>query len=275
MKSKAHFKGHPLHPILVSFPIAFFIGVLVFDVLGWYYRRDDFHSTAMYLEIAGIAFGLLAAVPGFIDYLFIVPPDSSAKKRATKHGLINVSMVIIFAAALLLRQKEDVSILSVIALEFAGVVLLGISGWLGGTLVYRNQIGVDIRYAHAGKWKEEFKHNEDGTMTIETADDLKVNQMKLLHIDGNRVVVCKTEKGYVAFQDRCTHRGGSLAGGSLICGTVQCPWHGSQFDVFTGSVMAGPATKSISIYRTKTFAGKVVIAIHNQSLPEEISEVAK
>jgi len=192
MKSKAHFKGHPLHPILVSFPIAFFIGVLVFDVLGWYYRRDDFHSTAMYLEIAGIAFGLLAAVPGFIDYLFIVPPDSSAKKRATKHGLINVSMVIIFAAALLLRQKEDVSILSVIALEFAGVVLLGISGWLGGTLVYRNQIGVDIRYAHAGKWKEEFKHNEDGTMTIETADDLKVNKMKLLHIDGNRVLVCKT-----------------------------------------------------------------------------------
>ena len=36
MKSKAHFKGHPLHPILVSFPIAFFIGVLLFDVLGLY-----------------------------------------------------------------------------------------------------------------------------------------------------------------------------------------------------------------------------------------------
>ena len=275
MKSKAHFKGHPLHPILVSFPIAFFIGVLAFDVLGWYYRRDDFHSTAMYLEIAGISFGLLAAVPGFIDYLFIVPPDSSAKKRATRHGLINVSMVIIFAAALLLRQKETVSTLSIIALELAGVILLGISGWLGGTLVYRNQIGVDIRYAHAGKWKEEFKHDEDGTMTIETTDDLKVNQMKLLHIDGNRIVVCKTEKGYVAFQDHCTHRGGSLAGGSLICGTVQCPWHGSQFDVFTGSVMAGPATKNINIYRTKTIDGKVIIAIHNNTIQEEIREVAK
>src|SRR4030095_10346765 len=131
MRSKAHFKGHPLHPILVSFPIAFFIGVLVFDLLGWYYCRDAFHDTAMYLEIGGICFGLLAAVPGFIDYLFIVPPDSSAKKRATKHGLINVSMVIIFAAALLLRQKEDASILLIIALELVGVALLGISGWLG------------------------------------------------------------------------------------------------------------------------------------------------
>jgi len=275
MKSKVHFKGHPLHPILVSFPIAFFIGVLVFDLLGWYYRRDDFHNTAMYLEIAGIALGLLAAVPGFIDYLFIVPPDSSAKKRATTHGLLNVSLVVIFAAALFLRQKDNVSTLSVIALELAGVILLGISGWLGGTLVYRNQIGVDIRYAHAGKWKEEFKTNDNGTMTIETVDDLKINQMKLLHLDGNRIVVCKTEKGYVAFQDHCTHRGGSLAGGSLACGTVQCPWHGSQFDVHTGSVMAGPATKNINVYRTKTVEGKVIIAIHNQSIPEEIGEVAK
>ena len=270
MKSKAHFKGHPLHPILVSFPIAFFIGVLVFDALGWYYRRDDFHATAMYLEIAGIGFALLAAVPGFIDYLFIVPPESSAKKRATKHGLINVLVVIIFAAALLLRQKQDVSILLIVALELAGVILLSIAGWLGGTLVYRNQIGVDIRYAHAGKWKEEFKKNEDGTMTIETSDDLKVNQMKLLHIDGNRIVVCRTERGYVAFQDHCTHRGGSLAAGSLICGTVQCPWHGSQFDVFSGQVMAGPATKNISVYGTKTIEGKVVIAIRSNLLPEEI-----
>ena len=275
MKSKAHFKGHPLHPILVSFPIAFFIGVLVFDVLGMIYNRNDFHTTALYLEIAGICFALLAAVPGFIDYLFIVPPESSAKKRATKHGLINVSVVIIFAAGLLLRQKQDVSMSLIVATELAGVILLSVAGWLGGTLVFRNQIGVDIRYAHAGKWKEEFKENEGGTMTVETADDLKVNQMKLLHIDGNRIVVGKTEKGYVAFQDHCTHRGGSLAGGALICGTVQCPWHGSQFDVFTGSVMAGPATKNISIYRTRIFEGRVIIAIHNQALPEEFSGVGK
>ena len=81
MKSKAHFKGHPLHPILVSFPIAFFIGTLVFDVLGQVYSRNDFHDTAMYLTIAGIGFALLAAVPGIVDYLFIVPPNSSAKKK--------------------------------------------------------------------------------------------------------------------------------------------------------------------------------------------------
>jgi nitrite reductase/ring-hydroxylating ferredoxin subunit len=136
-------------------------------------------------------------------------------------------------------------------LEIAGVILLSIAGWLGGTLVFRNQIGVDIRYAHAGKWKEEYIDHGDGEIKVASIDELKVNQMKLIHIRGKRVVVCRTEKGYAAFDDHCTHRGGSLAGGAMICGTVQCPWHGSQFDVHSGSMLAGPATKSISVYPVK------------------------
>lgn len=259
VKSKAHFKGHPLHPILVSFPIAFFIGTLGFDVLGLVYSRDDFYSTAMYLEIAGISFALLAAIPGIIDYIFVVPPKSSGKKRAAKHGLINITMVIIFSVALFLRQKEGTSILVIIFLEAAGIILLSIAGWLGGTLVYRNQIGVDIRYADAGKWKEEHVSSDEAEITVATSDELKTNQMKLLHINGKRIVLCKTEKGYAAFDDRCTHRGGSLAGGSMFCGTVQCPWHGSQFDVLNGNVVAGPANEKINVYRVREFENKVIL----------------
>lgn len=251
MKSKAHLKGHPLHPILVSFPIAFFIGTLIFDVLGLLYDRDDFYTTAMYLEIAGIGFALLAAIPGIIDYFFVIPPKSSAKKRGATHGLVNIAMVIIFSVALLLRQKGDVSFMIIIGLEIAGVILLSIAGWLGGTLVFRNQIGVDIRYAHAGKWKEEHIDNADGEINVASIDELKVNQMKLIHIKGKRIVVCRTEQGYAAFDDHCTHRGGSLAGGAMICGTVQCPWHGSQFDVHSGSVLAGPANNGIAVYPVK------------------------
>ena len=153
----------------------------------------------------------------------------------------------------------------IIGLETIGVILLSIAGWLGGTLVFRNQIGVDIRYANAGKWKEEYIKETSPEIAVASIDELKVNQMKLLHINGKRIVVCKTEKGYAAFDDRCTHRGGSLAGGSLICGTVQCPWHGSQFDVFTGDVMAGPATRNINHYTVNVFEGKVILDIHNVS----------
>lgn len=261
MKSKAHFKGHPLHPILVSFPIAFFIGTLIFDVLALIYNQNDFHVTAMYLNIAGIGFALLAAIPGIVDYIFIVPPKSSAKKRGAKHGLINLTMVIIFSAALVLRLKQEVSFMIIISLEVAGIILLSIAGWLGGTLVFRNQIGVDIRYAYAGKWKEEYITSVDGEIKVASVDELKVDQMKLIHIRDKRIVVCRTEKGYAAFDDHCTHRGGSLAGGSMICGTVQCPWHGSQFDIHSGVVMAGPANKNISTYHVKETDNSVLLIL--------------
>jgi uncharacterized membrane protein/nitrite reductase/ring-hydroxylating ferredoxin subunit len=259
MKSKSNFKGHPLHPIVVSIPIAFFIGTLGFDVLGILYNRTDFHSTAKYLEIAGIGFALLAAIPGIIDYIFIVPPKSSAKKRATKHGLVNLLMLIIFVTALVLRLQENISLTVVTGLELAGVILLSISGWLGGTLVYRNQIGVDIRYAHAGKWTEEYINSGEEEIPVASIGELKTNQMKLVHVNGKRIVIGKTEKGYTAFDDHCTHRGGSLAGGSMICETVQCPWHGSQFDVVSGQVMAGPAKENIKTYVIREVAGKVML----------------
>src|SRR5207253_481060 len=96
MKSKANIKGHPVHPILVAFPIAFFIGTLVFDILGSINNDQSFWQTGYYLECAGIISALAAAIPGVIDYFFTVPPESSAKKRATKHGLTNITMVIVF-----------------------------------------------------------------------------------------------------------------------------------------------------------------------------------
>ena len=261
MRSKASFKSHPLHPILVSFPIAFLIGTLVFDLLGKLMANESFWQTGYYLEIAGIATGLLAAVPGIIDYYFTVPPKSSAKKRGAKHGLVNASHLVLFFIALMMKRNEDPNINVIIGLEVAGVILIFIAGWLGGTLVYRNQIGVDPRYAHAGKWKEEYHDATGQKIKVAAADELKPNQMKLIHAGKKRVVIGKSGEGYVAFDDRCTHKGGSLAGGAMICGTVQCPWHGSQFDVATGEVKAGPATENIQIYPLTEKDGDIYLEI--------------
>lgn len=261
MRSTANIKSHPLHPILVSFPIAFFTGTFLFDMLWLIYDNNNFRLTANYLIIAGIAGGLLAAIPGIIDYIYTVPPESSAKKRASKHGLINTTMIIIFAIALWYRQKEDANASIIIALEAVGLVLIFIAGWLGGTLVYRNEIGVDRRYAHAGKWNEARLKNAQGEIEVAATNELKIDQMKLIHINDKRIIIAKTETGFVAFDDRCTHKGGSLAGGSMICGTVQCPWHGSQFDVNTGKVKAGPAKESIKTYTVSERDGKVYLEL--------------
>ena len=260
MRSKANIKGHPIHPILVPFPLAFLIGALVFDILGLIYDKDSFFVTGKYLSIAGIISALGAAIPGIIDYTSTVPPKSSAKKRATKHGLINITAVILFSIAVI-NKYDSANFSLIIILEVAGLICLGIGGWMGGTLSYRNQIGVDIRYANAGKWNEIKLESAHGNYEVAKMDELKSNQMKLIRVGDKRIVLGKTEKGFFAFDDFCTHKGGSLAGGALICGTVQCPWHGSQFDVESGKLKAGPAKKNIKTYQIKEKEGKIYLVL--------------
>jgi uncharacterized membrane protein/nitrite reductase/ring-hydroxylating ferredoxin subunit len=261
MKSKAHIKSHPLHPILVAFPIAFFIGAFIFDGLSLIIGNTSFWQTGYYLAIAGIAGALLAAIPGAIDYFYSVPPKSSGKKRATQHALINLVNVFLFAFTVYYRSTQDASVYIVLAAEALGVFLLSVAGWMGGTLVHRNQIGIDHRYANAGKWKEAYLDQTSGSVEVASIDELKVNSLKLLHIAGKRIALGRTEKGYVAFDDHCTHRGGSLADGALICGIIQCPWHGSHFDVETGDVKAGPAKDPIATYQIEERNGKVFLLL--------------
>jgi uncharacterized membrane protein/nitrite reductase/ring-hydroxylating ferredoxin subunit len=260
MRSKASFKSHPIHPILVTFPIALYIITFICDIVYYVNGKELYHSTAHLLSKAAVGSALLAAVPGLIDFIFTVPPESSGKKRAAKHGMLNVTVLVLFVSALWQRNNETHSLI-VIILEGVGIVLLAIAGWLGGTLVYRNQIGVDPRYAESGKWHEVYIEKAEGSIEVGTTDELKVNQMKLVHVGKKRIVIARSENGYKAFDDRCTHRGGSLAGGAMICGTVQCPWHGSQFTVHDGKVASGPATEKIATYQLSESSGKLFLNI--------------
>jgi nitrite reductase/ring-hydroxylating ferredoxin subunit/uncharacterized membrane protein len=263
MRSRASFRGHPIHPALIPFPFAFLNGALIFDVLGFVLDRPALWTTAGHLAIAGIITALLAAVPGLIDYTFTVPPQSTAKSRATKHLAVNLTAVALMSVAFWLRPEAGTPPgLPKLGLEIIAVALLAIGGWMGGTLVSRNQISVDHRYAEAGKWNEaRIDAPRSEAIVVATANELEPNQMKLLHIDDARIVLARTERGWVAFDDHCTHRGGSLADGTMICGTVQCPWHGSQFDVQSGAVKAGPAKEPIGTYAVEEHDGKVRLVI--------------
>jgi uncharacterized membrane protein len=210
MRSRAHIKTHPLHPILVAFPIAFFTGTPVFDILAFAGNDEYFAHIAYYLLISGIAMALIAAVPGAIDFLYTVPPASSAKKRAGRHAVLNLCMVALFGASLIYRTGiESQAPGLIITLDGAGFILMNVAGWLGGTLVHRNQIGVDPRYAFAGKWRKKNREPENGKVRLDNLEDLERDQMMLAHVSGKRIVIARVEDGYVAFDDRCTHKGGS------------------------------------------------------------------
>jgi nitrite reductase/ring-hydroxylating ferredoxin subunit/uncharacterized membrane protein len=263
MRSRASFRGHPIHPALIPFPFAFLFGAFLFDLAGRLTERPGWWTTGGHLALVGIAAALLAAVPGFIDYFATVPPKSSGKQRATRHMLANLAAVILFAIAWATRgAAADPPTVTVLVLEAVALGLLTAGGWMGGVLVNRNQIGVDHRYAQAGRWNEErVRSQPDGSMLVAKSGELQPDQMKLIHVDGRRIVLARTESGYVAFDDHCTHKGGSLAGGVMIGGVVQCPWHGSQFDCRSGKVRAGPAKQPISTFRVTEANGEVRLSL--------------
>jgi nitrite reductase/ring-hydroxylating ferredoxin subunit/uncharacterized membrane protein len=269
VRSKASFRGHPIHPALIPFPFAFLYGAFLFDLAGRIAHRPTWWTIGAHLGFVGVIAALVAAVPGLIDYVKTVPPHSTGKQRATKHMVANLGAVVLFAIAWKTRgPAEALPSVAVLLLEGVGALLLTAGGWMGGVLVNRNQIGVDHRYADAGKWKEEEIEASPGqSVAVGKANELKVNQMKLLKLDGRRLVLARTEQGYIVFDDRCTHRGGSLAGGVMIGGVVQCPWHGSQFDCRSGSVRAGPAEQPIETYRVKEEQGRLMLTVPNAPAP--------
>lgn len=261
MRSRAHFKAHPIHPALIPFPFAFLLGAVAFDLAGILFDNRSFGTTAAHLTIAGLGAGILAAVPGTIDYVYSVPPRSSGKQRATKHALGNVLSLALFALAFAMRSGDGTAGSLTLGLETIGGLSLAYSGWLGGTLVTRNLISVDHRYAQAGKWQEVDLTGAAGeSLVVGHVDDLKENQMKLLRVNGERIVLARSTAGYHAFEDRCSHRGGSLAAGVLVDGTVHCLWHGSQFDISRGRVTCGPAKAAIRVFELKQTAdGRILL----------------
>jgi nitrite reductase/ring-hydroxylating ferredoxin subunit/uncharacterized membrane protein len=263
MLSRAAIKSHPMHPMLVAFPIGLWITSFILDLIGTWRGNETLWSAGWICVVAGCIGAAAAAVPGLIDLLTVVPPNSSAKRRGFLHGGLNTVGLLIWIAVAWYRggpaaQPDRVSLL----LSLVGVLGVGVSGWLGATLVYRNQIGIDHRYANAGKWRERELPSWDRPVCNE--GELAYGQMMLARVGGERVVVGRCSDGIVAFSDRCTHKGGPLSDGALAGCAVQCPWHGSQFDLKTGRVIAGPAEEKIKIYNTRIAAGEVWVVPDTQ-----------
>ena len=247
MRAKAALGSHPIHPMLVAFPIGLFFTSLAFDVIGVELGYPLLTSAGWYCAVAGVCAGILAAIPGTIDLFSVVPPESSARTRGYKHALLNLLVIALFIAEVVYRQGPTYAPnLISLCLSGCGVFVLIFSGWMGATLVYRNQIGVDHRYANAGKWTTRELARWDQPVCKQS--DLKEGQLILVDISGTRVALGRCPEGLVAFSNHCTHKGGPLADGALVGCTVQCPWHGSQFNVHDGRVINGPAHHRIEAF---------------------------
>jgi uncharacterized membrane protein len=143
MESRAKLFGHPIHQMLIVFPLGLLATALVFDVVQLM-TGDGFWSEISYWMIAaGVLSGLLAAPFGLIDWLAI-PRGTRAKRIGAVHGIGNVVVVALYALSWLMRSGQPAAPeIPALALAFLGGGLALITGWLGGELVDRLAVGVD------------------------------------------------------------------------------------------------------------------------------------
>ena len=144
MKSAAHIKGHPLHPMLIVVPAGAFIITLVLDVVYLLGGGLIWWQATIPVMIVGVVGALIAALPGLID-LFKVAEPQGAFRIGVIHGILNLVVVTIFTVNFVVRLAADTTEAAIpwpFWLSVVGVGLLAVSGSLGWHMVYRYRVGV-------------------------------------------------------------------------------------------------------------------------------------
>jgi len=143
MESRAKLFGHPIHQMLIVFPLGLLAMAVLFDVIHLATGNGYWSEVAYWMIAAGVISGLLAAPFGFIDWLAI-PSGTRAKRIGALHGGGNLVVVVLFALSFAFRGADPRAPAGfAYAASFIGAGLALITGWLGGELVDRLAVGVD------------------------------------------------------------------------------------------------------------------------------------
>jgi uncharacterized membrane protein len=143
MESKVKLLGHPIHQMLIVFPLGLLATAVVFDVVYLIWGNSIFATVAFWMIIAGIIGGFISAPFGAIDWLAI-PSGTRAKSVGLWHGLGNVLVLLLFIGSWWMRRdapERPETLASILSFAGAGVSLA--TAWLGGELVDRLGVGVD------------------------------------------------------------------------------------------------------------------------------------
>lgn len=257
---------HPLHPALVHFPIGLFILSLVLDIAAYLEVTSNDLARGSYYAIAlGLPMGMLAALAGLADRSDI-RLDHPSRKTVNLHMTLNIISLGFFGINLFLRSRQlDATAVSLpyLLLSLIGVGMTLVSGYMGGTMVYDDGVGVGRhrRYTRIpGRTLDvSFLERQDGWVAVCDADQLKDGETLRVEWGGTIVAVARQSGEVFAFQEFCTHRYGPLSEGKIQDYQVECPWHRSCFDIRTGKVVEGPAKVDLKTYSAAIRAGRILI----------------
>jgi nitrite reductase/ring-hydroxylating ferredoxin subunit/uncharacterized membrane protein len=230
--------GHPAHPPAVSVTAGALMSATVIDLVG----GPDARGAAAKLVAVGLVSATPTALAGWSDWL---DTEQAEKRVGLIHATSNLVGLTAYGLSWLQRRRGG----SGRGLGLIGAGALATGGWLGGHLVYAQGVGVDTTAFQSGP----------GQWTDVAAASRVTDALRQINVDGVAVLLTRLDGTVVALADRCTHRGGALSEGEREDDCVTCPWHGSAFDLVTGQVRRGPASRPQPVYETRERSGRVEI----------------
>ena len=241
--------GHPLHPVLTDIPVGAWTAAAICDALELM-GVDEFADAGDF----SVGFGLLGAVgseiTGAADWS---ETDGRAKKIGMAHALLNIVATGCYATALGMRRSK--SRRAGIGLSLLGYAIASSSAYLGGHLVFGEQIGVDHTATPDRGQPQEFTRVAPSTSAAQLEERVPRRVMA-----GNVAIVLVKSNGTIhALAETCSHLGGPLAEGKVDGDGIRCPWHGSRFCLTDGSVLDGPATQPAPTFEVRLRDGMIEV----------------
>lgn len=245
--------GEPLHPVLTNIPIGAWTAALVLDSADIVTARPGRSPQAAQACVgAGIVGGLGAALAGLVDWQHT---HDRPRRTGVVHGGLNTVGLGLYIWSWLARRKGRY--VSARLASGLGYVTVLFSGFLGGTLVYRHQIGVD----HTD-------HGLDPSQFTAVLAEGELEEGIVSHVEAGDVgmVLVRHQGRISAFGEHCPHLGAPMAGAWLYRDGLECPWHGSRFDLDTGANLSGPAIAPLPCFDTRVRDGQIEV---RRRTPEE------
>jgi nitrite reductase/ring-hydroxylating ferredoxin subunit/uncharacterized membrane protein len=233
--------GHPLHPVLTDVVVGAWTSAFVLDAVGG--ERTEQAADAL------VGLGVLSAVPtaasGLADWVDTWGPT---RRVGTVHALGNVAAAGVYGLSWVARKRGARGL--GVALSILGAGIVTGTAYLGGHLVYGKGVGVDASV---------FEHGPRSWTAVANETDLPADGALVAKAGDTEIALFRQDGWICGIAERCSHRGGPLHEGEVKNGRVTCPWHGSEFDVCSGSVLRGPATAPQQAYETRVQNGKIEV----------------
>ncbi len=222
--------GHALHPVLTDIPVGAWTTALALDAVGMMTGEEGIADAADLAVGIGLLGAVGSAITGAADWSATY---GRAKNVGVVHGLLNLAATGLYTASLISRRGKSRQ--SGIALSMLGYAVTSFSAYLGGHLVFGEQVGID----HTATADQD--QPEKWTAVMSDVE-LKEGKPVRADADGIPVLLVRLDGKVHAISNTCTHLGGPLDEGKLEGENIRCPWHGSLFCVRDGAVVEGPAT---------------------------------